>query len=728
MKNIVSLFRADLQKVSHNAIAVVVLFGVVVIPSFFGWFNVLSSWNPFGNVKDLKVAVANTDEGFISELFPLPVNIGDQVLSNLRGNSDLNWVFTSREEAIEGTKSGDFYAALVLPKTFSSDMMTFLSPGAEAAHIEYYSNEKTNALSPKITDEAATEVSTTINDTFTKALNEVGLSTISALAQNMGSPEAQSAITRLGTAADSTAIDLRSAAGTLDLLSSLLGSSQGLVESAHSLTEAANGVVENSAGVVREGVTAARSLKEVVRVSTESVSSALSATSASYQDLANQVDRLSSSVAEQPAALSALLGAFADDVDAQIEQYEAFRAELLAQSENTSVPAVQQALEQAITHLDEAIERQTQLQDRLARGQSSLDNSDAEFTVVVEEIRGLATDARDAVDRTRDSFDRDLRPKLEQLAGSLDSVTGNVGSLADHLAHATQTLEGGSGTLTGILADAETTTAAVAQDLRRGAEEISTLSTALHNAAATGDFSEVTGLIGSNSALLAGELTNPVGLKQIEVFKVDSFGAQMAPFYTVLGLWVGALLLAVVIRTDVKRDVLPHGGQLTKTQEYLGRFGIFALLCLAQSTLAYLGLMGFVGVRPAHPMLLLLAGWVMSLVFALITYTLVLSFGEAGKATAVFLLVVQISAGGGAYPLAVLPAWFQNISPWLPVTHATNAVRSAIAGVYDGDYWKSLGLLALFILPALLIGLVLRLPVLKMNNSLARALESTKLM
>lgn len=728
MKNILSLIRADVQKVTHNAIAVVVLFGVVVIPSFFGWFNVLSSWDPFGNVKDLKVAVANTDEGFISELFPMPLNIGDQVLSNLRGNSDLNWVFTSRQEAIEGTKSGEFYAALVLPKSFSRDMMTFLSPGAEAAHIEYYSNEKTNALSPKITDEAATEVSTTINDTFTKSLNEVGLSTISALAQNMGSGQSQSAITRIGTAADSAAIDLRSAASTLDLLSSLLASSQGLVESAHSLTEAATGAVDDGAGVIGKGVAAARSVKEVVRGSTESISSALSATASAYQSLIDRVDSLGSSVTQQPAAVSALLTAIADDVDTQIERYETFRSELQSQAENASAPALQQALERAIADVDEAIERQTLLQDRIARGQDSLDGADAEITAVFDDIRALARDVKAAIDRTHSSFDSDLRPKLDQLAGSLGSVTGYVGSIAGHLTSAARTLEGGAGTLTGILAEAETTTTAVAEDLRRGADEISTLAAALHKAAATGDLSEVTDLIGSNSALLAGELTDPVGLKQIAVFKVDSFGAQMAPFYTVLGLWVGALLLAVVIRTDVKHDMVPNGDQLTKTQEYLGRFGIFAMLCLAQSSLAYLGLMGFVGVRPAHPMLLMLAGWVMSLVFALITYTLVLSFGEAGKATAVFLLVVQISAGGGAYPLAVLPAWFQNISPWLPVTHATNAVRSAIAGVYDGDYWISLGLLALFLLPALLIGLVLRLPVLKMNNSLARALESTKLM
>src|SRR5699024_2360773 len=121
-------------------IAIIVLFGVVVIPSFFGWFNVLSSWDPFGNVKNLKVAVANADEGYLSDVFPFPVNVGEQVIANLRANSDLNWVFASEEEAIAGTESGEYYAALVLPKDFSQQMLMFLAPGAKPAQIDYYSN------------------------------------------------------------------------------------------------------------------------------------------------------------------------------------------------------------------------------------------------------------------------------------------------------------------------------------------------------------------------------------------------------------------------------------------------------------------------------------------------------------------------------------------------------------------------------------------------------------
>ncbi len=228
--------------------------------------------------------------------------------------------------------------------------------------------------------------------------------------------------------------------------------------------------------------------------------------------------------------------------------------------------------------------------------------------------------------------------------------------------------------------------------------------------------------------MLAAALAEPVRVDRTPVYPVVSFGAGMAPLYTVLSLWVGALLMTVAIRVDVNRRTLDTSAELSPTQKYLGRYGIFALLGLAQSTLVTVGLSLFVQIDPVHPFLFILAGWVASLVFTLIIYTAVVAFGNAGKALSVLLLVIQISGSGGAYPLQLLPQWFQSVSPFLPATHAINAMRAAIAGTYGADYWVSLGLLASFILPALLLGLVLRRPLISFNRGLAEALESTKLM
>jgi putative membrane protein len=161
---------------------------------------------------------------------------------------------------------------------------------------------------------------------------------------------------------------------------------------------------------------------------------------------------------------------------------------------------------------------------------------------------------------------------------------------------------------------------------------------------------------------------------------------------------------------------------------YMGRFGIFAVISLLQSTFETLGCILFLKVQAVHPFLLVLTGWVAGLVFTFMIYTLVVSAGNAGKAVAVVFLVVQISGAGGAYPLQVLPAFFQNISPFLPATHAMNAVRSAIAGIYANDYWISMGYLVLFLVPTLLLGLVLRKPVINFNRKFVAATESTRLL
>ncbi|WP_312350451.1 YhgE/Pip family protein [Actinomyces sp.] len=130
MRGIWMLVRRDVARATSNTMAIIVVVGLSVLPSLFTWFNVIASWDPFAHVDELTVAVANTDEGYQSDLVPLRLNIGDQVQSALRANDDFNWVVTTEEDAIDGTKSGEYYAAIVLPPEFSKDMLTFYAPGA----------------------------------------------------------------------------------------------------------------------------------------------------------------------------------------------------------------------------------------------------------------------------------------------------------------------------------------------------------------------------------------------------------------------------------------------------------------------------------------------------------------------------------------------------------------------------------------------------------------------
>lgn len=728
MRNIALLFRHDLRRATRNVIAIVVLAGVVIIPSFFAWFNVLSSWNPFGNVKNLKVAVANSDEGYRSDLFPLRINVGEQVISSLRANTDLDWVFTTKEGAIEGTESGQYYAALVLPRDFSQRMMTFLAPGAKPAQIEYYTNEKENAIAPVITGEASTDVATQINESFTKTLNDVGLSVISSLAYQIESADAQVALARLDSSITVLAAQLRSAADTATMFSGMIGSSKQLIESASALTSESIDALRSSAGAIRGGLDAAQALKSTLDSATAALSAAFASSVDSYRHLAERVDELYASLDDQAQAAADALDALAGQVDAQITHYEALRNELEAQRAQTEDPLLIAALSIVIDEMDAALARQEALRDRILTAADHLADGVTVPQEVRQEILDLVAQARGALESAQAAYTQNLHPKLERLAGTLSSINSSFISVGDDLLGIAQALSSGSGSLLGGLTAMQEVISTVAADLNRAAGEFDVVAAAVQKAAETGDISEISAIIGSNPAILAGELTTPVSLKTIPVFKMDNFGTQMTPFYSVLGLWVGALLLSVLISTEVAREDVESGKPLTLPQSYFGRYGIFAILAFLQSTIVYLGLMFFVGVEPKYPFLLLLAGWVMSFVFSAITYTMVVTFGEAGKALSVLLLVVQISGAGGAYPLAVLPEWFQNVSPFLPATHATDAVRSALAGIYENDYWISIGWLLAFLVPVLLMGLLLRLPLIKVNDDLTKALESTKIM
>ena len=146
MKNIWKIFQRDMMRIRKNVIALVVIVGISVVPCLYAWFNIAASWDPYSNTGKLKVAVASVDEGYEGSLIPLEINIGDQVLSALRENTQMEWVFTTKDKATAGVKSGKYYAAIVIPKDFSNKMMSVFSENVEKPEITYYSNAKENAI------------------------------------------------------------------------------------------------------------------------------------------------------------------------------------------------------------------------------------------------------------------------------------------------------------------------------------------------------------------------------------------------------------------------------------------------------------------------------------------------------------------------------------------------------------------------------------------------------
>ncbi len=113
--------------------------------------------------------------GYESDLIPVEINVGENVTAALRGNENFDWiVLNDRDKAIDGVKSGAYYAAVVIPKSFSSDMMTLFSTDVKHADIEFYENQKANAIAQIVTEKGSSAVQNQVNETFTKTITTIG--------------------------------------------------------------------------------------------------------------------------------------------------------------------------------------------------------------------------------------------------------------------------------------------------------------------------------------------------------------------------------------------------------------------------------------------------------------------------------------------------------------------------------------------------------------------------
>lgn len=753
MDRILFIARDDAHHIHKNVMAKIFMTLLITIPLFFTWFNVLATWNPFDNSDQLKIAVANTDEGYTSDVLRFTVNVGDIVLKELAANDQLDWVIEDEESALEGTRSGEYYAAIVLPEDFSESMFTFYAGGAEPATITLYTNEKKNPLSANITSQGAQGVTAQINTAFSEVLAEAAVGLAEDASAQLDDEETQASLDRLANRLESLSAQLNSGADTVSSLAVLVGSSVPLATGASELAASVDQAFgEAVAGAERGSAGGSSTSSDPFSAASSGLKESLDLASSNIAGVSGRLDALVDSAGDTAQSNAEVLDELAGAVDEQTAGFRATRDEIAAAAADAGVSSA--AIEAFLADLDTAIARQESVSERLSSIAADLRSgvgADADARTAATEA---VSRARAAIDAARTNFENSLQPQIDALRADLDAAASDAAVFRSHLSTVKSALSGSSGGMIALLEKSEGALEDTAQSMRDSAGRLDNALARLKDARSGGTFEEVAAALGADPQDLADLLSSPVAVERHAVFPVAGFGVGMAPLFSAIALWVGALLAGALLRVDVSENVgrrfleanpraalasaqaqASKDGEtgtaprvFTSAQEYWGRYVMFWLIGMAQSTLLMVGHIVFVDIQPVHPWLLLVAGWVISTVFTNIIYTLVISLANAGKAVAVVLLVLQISAAGGAYPLELLPQWFQNLGPWLPATYAINMMRSAIAGMYAGDYLRDMGMLLLFIIPNLILGLALRHPIANRVKKMTIAAEKTKVM
>ena len=726
MKNIWQIFRRDVWRIKNNVIALIVIMGLTVVPCLYAWFNIAASWDPYKNTGNLKVAVASTDKGYEGSLIPIDINIGDRVLSTLHENDQMEWVFTNRDAAIEGVKSGDYYAAIVIPENFSNDMMSLFSEDIEKPQITYYSNAKENAIAPKVTEKGASAIQNQINQVFIETVSDTGLTVLQSVANMTDADDTGSLVSNL-------LRNLRSISGSLDASSETLKSFSGMTSSIQQLTGSTGDFLDyvkkqssDGSGTLSGMQKTVSDIRDTLDGTTDSINKLLDSSKGYYEEISKLLDSAFETQAGDARAVADTLDTVAVKVDGTISSYTETRDAIAALGESN--PELSAITEPIVAKLNASIATQTELSESLKATAESLRTSATDVITAKKELDKLINESIDGIDSVKKDYEDNVKSILKKLSASLKSAGSDISDLLRQLDKSVDDISELTDSATSELAAIQNALDNSGALLDKASSKVSGLVTKLEQMQQSGDFSELKSLITDNKEELSRFLAAPVSLKTHKVYEIENYGSAMAPFYSTLSIWIGGIVLVAMMSVTVSDSTLEGLSGVKNSHMYFGRYILFLIMGLMQSTLIGLGDLFFLGIQCRHPFLFMLACWFSSIVYVNIIYTLTVSFGDIGKAISVILLVIQVAGTGGTFPIEVAPTFFRVIYPLLPFTHSMAAMRETVGGMYGMDYWADLIKLSVFLILSLIVGLVLRKPIIRLNDKFSEKLEETKVM
>ena len=560
MRASLRIFARDLRRLVTNPAALVIALGVCLLPSLYAWVNILANWDPYENTSGVPVAVTIEDAG--AEVPGMGrLNAGAMIREELEKNHQLDWTFVDEKDALDGVRSGRYYAAFVIPEDFTATLAGVLDGRPEQARIAYYVNEKANAVAPKVTDTGATTLEDEISGEFVSVAGSAVTERLQAAA---GAAATNADAARAG--AEST---LRTAQEDLDALAQGLDDARGTIAAAQEAASSAQDTLSTASTAADD---LSSNLDAALAGLADARTKAGGLTSAAGDALASASSTLaglSSTASHDVSEIAADAGWAQGKLDAAISEMRAadgtisgLRSSL--ESAREAVAALAPATEagralqqQLLSDLDEQISALDQLSEAQASRLDDLQRTSDALAAGVDATRGLSGAVDDAVQTSdaalrqlRDDFARTVAP---QLASALDTLGDKGGRLAGGAAALGPMIEQADGTLAALedlLAQADRTLESGAGSLQAAADQLSGLADDLAAVQSAESLPAVTDVLALDPQATGGALGSPATLVDEAVFPVANYGSGVAPFYTNLALWVGGFVLVAVYKLE----------------------------------------------------------------------------------------------------------------------------------------------------------------------------------
>ena len=714
MKNIIEIFRKDIKEVFRKTNTWIIIVGLIFLPSMYAWPNILSSWDPYGHTNNIKVAVTSEDDG--ATVDGKELNLGKSLVEGLKNNKNLDWQFVSnKQQAEDGVRIGDYYASIVVPKNFSQDMTSVSRTEPKRATIEYTVNEKINAISPKITNSGASAIANNISKNFVETANGIIFEKLHEAGvkfeENLPSIEkAKEEIFKLNDNFSTYESTLSELIGKVEYGYSILNNVQNTLPEIDRL--ATNSImIADKAGITINNIQGFNErLLPIINNHLNVVEEVSKEANVIAKELQQKPDKTEEIKARQK-ALDSRLQASTERLQLVKNIFEYF-------NKLSSERLFNNQLER-VTTLSNDITTIKEVNNNIY---NKMDHYNEIADTVKEEFVNKSARINEVSSNMNSKLNVEVAPLISQVLSkaevNIDKVSGIISGAQGELPAVERKLSETEVKISnayGKLLSLQAQMPSVKSKIQKLTDEIKKADSGI-------DKNQLFNLLKVDYKQQAEFFANPVKLQENKLYHIENYGSAMTPFYTVLSIWVGSLLMSSLLTTKVEDEEKKY----KPYQKYFGRGLLFVIISLFQTLIITLGDMYVLGTQATSPYRFVLYALLISLLFSSIIYTIVCILGNVGKAVCIVLLVLQLGSSGGTFPIQMTSEFFQTLYPKVPFTYSIGLLREAVGGVYIPAVERDIKILFIYLIVVLVGGAIL-VSLKARSEKLSRERERSKL-
>lgn len=697
MRNILRIFKDDLVSIKNHKSALVVAIALCILPSLYAWFNIKASWNPYSSeaTSGIKVAVTNDDKG--TTLKDKNINIGEKVIDKLKANKSLGWQFVDKETADKNLKEGRYYASIEIPEDFSQNITSIVNGKIKKGKLIYKVNEKINAIAPKLTDKGATTLQQSISETITSTIGEVifTVTNEAGITIENSLPQLEIIYNKL--------LDLQSHFGDINNLAATADTS---ADKLYSLLTDAKDAIPKIENIIDTSISIGEEGKNLINNSKDSVNNIASTVKKDLNlvnDIASQISSVSDKIINGLDSNLDNASAMIDSLKTKAENLKAVNNSLINVLQKINNSASSDKLQNQINKLNTVSEKLNALTALLDEAKTQITSGNIPTVELLAKIKTIADDISSIITSANSKYESDINPVIKGIISKGTDIAQNTEDILKDTKAKIPEVSGLLETALKVTSSGKGKIAEVKSVLPQAENKINEIIGRIQEIKDKSDILDIINILKSNADERSSFLADPVEIEETRIFPMANYGTAMTPFYTVLSLWVGLLLLTSIFSTDIKRE-----NDYRAYEKYFGKMMLFMLIAVIQAIIVSVGDLLILRITAFNPVLFVVGSIFASIVFVFIVYSLVSVLGNVGKVIGIILLVLQVAGSGGTFPIQLTPHFFQAIYAYLPFTYAISFAREAIGGVVMSVLMRDIIILLVYIVIFVVLSLLLK--------------------